>query len=273
MTFRDKLQGASTENNSLLCVGLDPDVTKMSPKVAKTKEPLYEFCKAIIDATADVACVYKPNSAFFEAHGDKGIAQLKKVCAYIQKEYPFVPILLDYKRGDIGNTNSFYAQFAFDYLGVDAITIQPYQGQEAIEVFLEYKDKGIIVLCRTSNPGSGEFQTLEVDGEKLYMIVAKRVMNEWNSNHNCALVMGSPYPEELAAARQELGDDVLFLIPGAGTQGGSIENTVKAGKDKNGAGMMINSSREILYASNGDDFATTARAKALELRDEINKYR
>lgn len=273
MDFKSKLAKSWVKSGSLLCVGLDPDISKMPKSLANRPEPLFNFNRTIIDATADLVCVYKPNSAFYEAAGEAGIKQLKKTCDYLIQNYPHIPILLDYKRGDIGNTNNYYAQFAFDYLNVDAITIQPYQGKEANESYLTYKDKGIIVLCRTSNPGSGEFQNLEVNGEKLYMFVAKKVMNEWNENKNCALVIGSPYPQELATVRKELGDSVLFLIPGVGTQGGSIEATVKAGVNKAGNGVIINSSREILYASHSDNFAKAARKKAVMLKDEINRYR
>ena len=273
MNFKRKLSKSWENSGSLLCVGLDPDVIKMSSTIAKSAEPLFTFNKAIIDATADQVCVYKPNSAMYEAYGSSGIEQLKKTCEYLQSNHPTIPILLDFKRADIGNTNNYYAQFAFDYLGVDAITINPYMGKEANEAFLAYKDKGIFILCRTSNPGAGEFQDLETDGKKLYQTVAENVMKKWDDNNNCALVIGSPYPKELATIRKSLNDDTIFLIPGAGTQGGSIEATVRAGVNKSGTGVIINSSREIIYASNDDDFTEAARQKAVMLRDEINKYR
>jgi orotidine-5'-phosphate decarboxylase len=273
MGFKEKLTASWEKSGSLLCVGLDPDLAKLPASMVGGNEPLFEFNKAIIDATADLACVFKPNSAMYEAYGASGIGQLQKTCNYLRKNYPEIPILLDFKRADIGNTNTYYAQFAFDYLGVDAITINPYMGKEANEAFLAYQDKGIVVLCRTSNPGAGELQDLEIDGKRLYRIVAEHVMNEWNKNNNCSLVIGSPYPEELAEIRQMLGDEVIFLIPGAGTQGGEIEKTVKAGINSKGAGVIINSSREILFASNGEDFAEAARKKATLLKDEINKYR
>lgn len=270
MTFREKLDEVVKQNNSLLCIGLDPDTSKLPVSVYGG---LFEFNKAIIDATADLVCAYKPNSAFYESAGASGVKQLKKTCDYINKNHPAIPIVLDFKRGDIGNTNAFYAEFAFDYLGVDAVTIHPYMGKEANEVYFTYKDKGIMILCRTSNPGAGEFQDLEVGDKKLYEIVAQNVMDAWNDNNNCSLVIGSPYPEELARIRKNIGNDVLFLVPGAGTQGGSIEDTVRAGVNKQGTGMIINSSREVLYVSNGNDFAEAAAIKARSLRDEINKYR
>lgn len=273
MTFLEKLETSVTQNNSLLCIGLDPDITKLPKVIGGKADPLVAFNKVIIDATADLVCAFKPNSAFYEALGADGIKQLRDTTQYIHDTYPHTPILLDYKRGDIGNTNKYYAQFAFDYLSVDAITISPYMGKEANEAYLAHTDKGIFVLCRTSNPGAGEFQDLEHNGKKLYQIVAERIMNEWNDNKNCGLVIGSPYPTELATIRKLIGDDVLMLVPGAGTQGGDIEATVKAAVNASGTGVIINSSREIIYASNGADFAEAARAKTQTLKTEINKYR
>ncbi|HEY1645444.1 MAG TPA: orotidine-5'-phosphate decarboxylase, partial [Candidatus Saccharimonadales bacterium] len=218
-------------------------------------------------------CAYKLNSAMYEANGSDGIAQLQKSCEYLKLHYPDIPIILDFKRGDIGNTNSYYAQFAFDYLGVDAITISPYMGKEANKAFLAYKNKGIFVLCRTSNPGAGEFQDLEVAGEKLFEVVAKEVMRTWNGNSNCGLVVGSPYPEEQSIIRKLVGDDVIFLVPGVGAQGGSIEATVRSSLNSSKSGIIINSSRAIIFASNGTDFASAAAKEAKRTRDEINRYR
>ncbi len=273
MKFSEKLEQAVKKNNSLLCVGLDPDYPRLPEAVRQSDAPLFTFNKAIIDATADLACVFKPNSAFYEAAGDDGIRQLQQTCAYIQSRHPDIPIILDFKRGDIGNTNEHYAKFAFDYLRVDAVTIHPYMGREANEAFLAHKDKGIIVLCRTSNPGAGEFQDLEIKDKKLYQHVAEQIMGVWNAHGNCSLVMGSPYPGDLAWARQTFGEDALFLIPGLGAQGGDVEKTVRAGVNGKGRGIMINSSRQTLYAGSGPDFAEAARNHAALLRDEINKYR
>jgi orotidine-5'-phosphate decarboxylase len=273
MLFIDKLTAAVDQNNSLLCVGLDPDITKIPASVVGKEKPLFEFNKAIIDATADLVCAFKPNSAFYEASGAAGIEQLKLTTEYIRSKYAHLPIILDFKRGDIGNTNDYYAKFAFEYLKVDAITISPYMGLAANEPFLKYKEKGIIVLCRTSNPGAGEFQDLEVDGKKLYRIIAQEVMTKWNTNNNCLLVIGSPYPKELAEMRQLLGDKVVFLVPGLGTQGGDAKQTVQAGISSHGTGIIVNSSREVIYASSGTDFANAARIKATQLRDEINSAR
>lgn len=273
MTFSQLLQNAAEKNDSLLCIGLDPDLAKLSPSMQKKANPLFEFNKAIIDTTADLVCAFKPNSAFYEAGGDAGVFQLKKTCDYLRASHPDIPIILDFKRGDIGNTNEHYANFAFEYLGVDAVTIHPYLGREANEPYLHYRDKGIIVLCRTSNPGAGEFQDSEAGGKKLYQLVAEHVAKEWNGHGNCHLVMGAPYPEELAWVRESVGEDMWFLAPGGGTQGGDFGQMVRAGVNKRGTGVMANSSREVLYASSNDDFAEAARAKALSIRNEINKYR
>lgn len=273
MDFRQKLEAASADHDSLLCVGLDPDTSKMPPSIAKGSQPLFTFNQAIIDATAELVCAFKLNSAMYEATGEHGVEQLHKTCRYLQKYCPDVPIILDFKRGDIGNTNTYYAQFAFDNLGVDAITISPYLGREANEAFLSYKDKGIIVLCRTSNPGAGEFQDLMIDGRPLYVHVAKHVRDSWNENGNCHLVVGAPYPVEMAEIRQLVGDDMIILAPGVGTQAGSVEATIKAGINSTGTGLIINASRDVIYASSDDDFVEAARQKATTLRDEINKYR
>lgn len=273
MDFQSKLTAAQDKNDSLLCVGLDPDMEKLPASVKTSAAPYFEFNKAIIDATADLVCAYKPNSAFYEGLGLDGIQQLKQTCDYIAQTYPEIPIILDYKRADIGNTNKYYADFAFGYLHVDAVTIQPYLGRNAVQVFLDYKNKGIIVLAKTSNEGSGEFQDLEVNGRKLYLEVAEKVTKEWNANGNCLLVVGATYPAELADMRQLVGDDMTFLVPGIGAQGGDVEATVKAGLNTAGKGIVINSARDIIYASNGEDFGEAARVRVQSTRDEINKYR
>jgi orotidine-5'-phosphate decarboxylase len=272
-SFKSKLAKAVETNNSLVCVGLDPDRTKMSASLQNSTDALFEFNKAIIDATADLVCAFKPNSAFYEAEGDSGVAQLKKTCDYILQNYPNVPIILDAKRADIGNTNDAYAKFAFVWLNVDALTIQPYLGREAVQPFLDYRDKGSIILCRTSNPGAGEFQDLKVEGEQLYKLVARNVAGQWNSAGNCSLVVGSTYPEELAAVREIVGPDMDILLPGIGAQGGDLAKSLAAGLNPAKTGLIISSTREIIYASSGDDFAEAAREKTSRLRDEINKYR
>lgn len=262
MDFITQLETARQKNNSLLCIGLDPDQTKIPNQLGA-----FEFCKEIVDATADLVCAYKPNSAFFESRGADGIAALKRLCQYVRSKD--LPVILDYKRGDIGNSNEHYAKFAFEYLEADAITVQPYQGQAAVQAFLDHKDKGIIVLCRTSNEGAGEFQDLDVSGQPLYLKVAQNVAHDWNANGNCMLVVGATAPDELARVREAVGDQMYLLVPGVGAQGGDVAATLKAGGDK----LIINSSRAVLYASDGPDFAAAARTVALESRNEINKYR
>ena len=273
MDFINKLKAIWEKNNSLLCVGLDPDMSKLPSHLQDSEAPYLTFNKGIIDATADLVCAYKPNSAFYEARGAAGIQELQLTCAYIQEKYPHIPIILDFKRGDIGNTNEQYAAFAFDYIGADAVTIQPWQGGEAVQTFLGYKDKGIIVLDRTSNPGSGEFQDLLVDDRKLYLQVAQNVRDKWNKNGNCLLVVGATFPQEMAEIRELVGNDMVFLVPGFGAQGGQAEATIKAGLNSEGRGLIINSSRSIIFASSGEDFDEAARLKATNYRDELNQYR
>ena len=268
MIFADKLKASATNTNSLVCVGLDSDVEKLPAGVDQLA-----FNKAIVDATHDLVCAYKPNTAFYEAQGAEGIQVLKDTCDYIRSVAPEVLIILDAKRADIGNTNAGYVQFAYDYLGADAITLHPYLGSEALEPFLKRGDKGAIILCRTSNPGSGEFQDRPIDGHKLYEHVAKMVANDWNGQQNCMLVVGATYPEEAARVRALVGDDVWFLVPGVGAQGGSVEATMNAAQNSHGDGLIISSSRDILFASSGSDFAEAARAKAETLRSEIITYR
>ncbi|MDP1722937.1 MAG: orotidine-5'-phosphate decarboxylase [Candidatus Gottesmanbacteria bacterium] len=272
MTFQQKLDDIVSKNNSLVCVGLDSDISKIPEHTKKEKYPQFSFNKAIIDATHDVVCAYKPNSAFYEAFGAAGITELKMTCDYLHQSYPEIPIILDAKRADIGSTNEGYASYAFDYLGVDAITLHPYLGREALQPFFDRKDKGCIILCKTSNPGAGEFQDLKTGGKPLYQVVAQKVTNEWNINGNCMLVVGAPYPEELAIVRRIVGDMTL-LVPGIGTQGGDIEKAVKAGINSTGAGMIINASRSIIFASSGSDYVKQARSETVRLRAAINTHR
>lgn len=272
MDFITKLHSAWTSNNSLLCVGLDPELSKLPKYLQSAANPLFEFNKAIIDATADLVCAFKPNSAFYEALGPDGISQLKQTSDYIHEHYPNIPIILDAKRADIGNTNNGYVDFIYDYLNMDAVTLHPYLGREALEPFLSRADKGAIILCRTSNPGAAEFQDLQVDNHPLYEYVAKTIAISWNANKNCLLVVGATYPDEMKAIRNLVGD-LAFLVPGIGAQGGDIRAVMQVGTDSQKQGMIISSSRGVIYASAGDDFASAARAEAVKLRDEINQYR
>ncbi len=272
MVFNKKLERIVKKNNSLLCIGLDSDFEKIPSHLKKEENSTFLFNKQIIDATCDLVCAYKPNSAFYEARGEEGIRQLKMSCDYIRKKYPEIVIILDAKRGDIGSTNKGYVEFIFDYLGVDAVTLHPYLGKEAIEPFLAREDKGCIILCRTSNPGAGEIQDLVCGGEPLYIKIAKKVVKDWNKRGNCLMVVGATYPRELSRVRKIAGE-MNFLVPGIGIQGGEIEKAVRAGLNSKKAGMIINSSRGIIFASNKKDFAKRAREETLKLRDEINRFR
>ncbi len=272
MTFQQKLDRIVERNNSLLCVGLDPVMEKL-PEILKTSDtPFFDFNKEIIDATSDLVYCYKPNSAFYEALGEKGIGELKKTCDYIKSHYPDMPIILDAKRGDLVDTNKGYTTYAFDYIGADAVTLHSYLGGEVLKPFLDRKDKGCIIMCKNSNPDSGEFQNLLVDGKPLYLKVAENFAKKWNYNNNVLLVVGSTYPEELGSVRKIVGD-MTILVPGMGAQGGDIEKSLKYGLNKEGRGIILSTSRVVLYASSGKDFAKKSREKATELRDTINKYR
>jgi orotidine-5'-phosphate decarboxylase len=274
MTFITKLSAAWTAHDSLLCVGLDPDVAKFPADLQEQPDGIFLFCKAIIDATADAACAFKPQIAYFAALGAED--QLQAICAYLREQYPHIPIVLDAKRGDIGATAEQYAREAFERYGADAVTVNPYMGFDSIAPYLEWKDRGVIILCRTSNLGGSDLQFLKVDGMPLYQHVAHLVAEKWNSNGQCGLVVGATFPEELAQVRKIVGDMPL-LVPGIGAQGGDIEATVTAGRVANGTGMMINSSRAILYAKanqkEGEDFAQAAQRAARATRDAINQFR
>ena len=274
MTFINKLAAAWSANNSLLCVGLDPDFNKMPAELQGRPDAIFEFCKAIIDATADTACAFKPQIAYFAALGAED--QLEAICGYLREHYPQLPIVLDAKRGDIGATAEQYAREAFERYGADAVTLNPYMGFDSVAPYLERTERGAIILCRTSNPGGSDLQFLTVDGKPLYQHVARLVAEKWNTNGQCGLVVGATFPAELAEVRRIVGDMPL-LVPGIGAQGGDVQATVTAGRTAGGSGMMINSSRAILYAKPdqqaGEDFAQAARRVALETRDAINLYR
>ena len=267
MGFHDKLRSAWTATDSMLCVGLDPDPARMPAGLASDPEGVFEFCAGIVDATAHVACAFKPQIAYFAAM--RAEDQLERLCAHIRDRHPHAVLVLDAKRGDIGPTAEKYADEAFHRYEADAVTVNPYLGTDSLEPFLAHAGKGVIVLCRTSNPGSGDFQSLEVNGEPLYERVARMAVDRWSSLGEIALVVGATYPIELARVRAIVGD-LPLLVPGIGAQGGDVEATVRAGRDSSGRGMMINSSRAILYASAGDDWAAAARAVAETTRAQIN---
>lgn len=272
MDFSQKFNSLIEKNNSLLCVGLDPDFEKLPEFIKRTDSPQFEFNKAIIDATHDLVCVYKPNPAFYEARGDRGVKELKMTCDYIRETYPEIPFIVDAKRGDIGNTNNGYVKYCFDYLQADAMTVMPYLGIESLAPYFARKEKGIIVGCHSSNPGAVEFQELTVNGKKLYELVAEELVKQHGDNPNCMMFMGATYPEQLTEIRKIVGD-MTFLVPGVGAQGGSVESFVKAGKNSKNAGLIINASRSIIFASTSEDFPQKAREEAEKLRHEINLYR
>ena len=268
-TFNQQLQSAWASQGSMLGVGFDPDPKRLPQSLQGKPEGIFEFCREIADATADLVCAFKPQFAYFASQ--RAEAQLEKLIGYLKDKYPNIPVILDSKRGDIGSTADHYALEAFERYGADAVTVNPYMGFDTIEPYLKHAGKGVIVLCRTSNPGGSDLQFLNVNsGELLYLHVAKLASQKWNSSGQISLVVGATFPEEIAKVRAIVGDMPL-LIPGIGAQGGDIDATVKAGciSGAPGTGMMINSSRAILYASSGTDFAEAARAVAQSTRDAL----
>lgn len=272
MNFIHKLDNAIRQHDSLLCVGLDPDIARFPGVLKGRSDAVFEFCRAVIDATAPYACAFKPQIAYFAALAAED--QLQAICDYLNQYYPEIPIILDAKRGDIGATAEQYAREAFERYKADAVTVNPYMGFDSIEPYLQWSEKGVIVLCRTSNPGGSDLQFLTVNGVPLYQHVARLVAQQWNRNGQCALVVGATFPEEIAEVRKIVGEMPL-LVPGIGAQGGDIQATVLSGQTRDGTGMMINSSRAILYAkpADGEGFADAAARVAMVTRDAINAYR
>lgn len=264
MAILEKYETRVAKVNSLVCVGLDSDLRKLPERFHKESQPQAAFNKYIIDATAPYAAAFKPNIAFYEARGATGLAELKTTMEYLQEQHPDVFTICDCKRADIGSTNEGYVEELYDWFGFDAVTVHPYLGKEALKPFLIRKDKMVIVLCRTSNSGSGELQNLSVGGRPLWQEVLCRVRDEWNEHGNCALVMGATYPKELQEART-LAPDMTFLVPGVGAQGGSVED-IRGGLRPDGGGLIINSSRGII-------FDTDPAAAARQLRDGLNAVR
>lgn len=260
MTFAQKLEKAIIKNNSLLCVGLDPD-----PFQGVSFKGLYGFNKQIIDQTADLVCCYKPQIAFYAAAGTEGLQDLKRTIGYIHKNYPTIPVLLDAKRGDIGHTSEMYVKEVFDVFKAEAVTVNPYCGFDAVEPFAKRNDRGIFVICRTSNLSATDFQDLKIGRDPLYVKIAKEIIR-WSKKYpNVYLEIGATWPGEIGVLRR-LTPNMIFLVAGIGVQGGDLKSTLKNGLTKNGDGLIINSSRGIIYAQN-------PRAAAHKLRDEINKYR
>ncbi len=271
MHFMSALADAWHTRNSLLCVGLDPDPARFPAHLQGRSDAIFSFCRDIVDATADLVCAFKPQIAYFAAH--RAEDQLEALIDHIHQRHPGVPVILDAKRGDIGSTAEQYAVEAFERFSADAVTLNPYMGRDSVTPYLAWKDKGVILLCRTSNPGGSDLQFLDVGGgERLFERVARLVSGEWNDNGNCALVVGATFPAEIARVRALVGDMPL-LVPGIGAQGGDVAATLAAGRTAAGTGLIINSSRAVLYAGHDEDFASAARRVALATRDEINLHR
>jgi orotidine-5'-phosphate decarboxylase len=280
MDFAERLARAQVSSGSLVCVGLDPDPAKLPKDLAGTAElrghqdlfagaaPIYAFNRRIVDATADIAAAYKPQIAFYSALGAE--EQLVASIRYIRERAPSALVILDAKRNDIGNTAEAYVREAFDRYGADAVTVNPYMGEDSVRPFLVRRDRGAILLCRTSNPGAGDFQDLLVDGQPLYRRVAERAAAQWNEHGNLMLVVGATCPREMADLRRA-HPELSFLVPGIGAQGGDLDATLAAGLDARGAGLLISSSRNIIYAGGGG--AGSIRAAAAELAAAINKQR
>lgn len=270
MSFMHALRRRWQQADTLVCVGLDPEPVRFPARYARESDAVFAFCRDIVDATAEFVCAFKPQIAHFAALGAEDA--LARLIAHIHAAHPGIPVILDAKRGDIGSTAQHYAAEAFDRYRADAVTVNPYLGRDSLEPFLARADKGVIVLCRTSNPGAGDLQDLPVHGRPLYRHVARTVAQEWNVHGNCALVVGATWPEQLREVRADVGD-VPFLVPGVGAQGGDVEAVVRNARTADGSGLIVSSSRAILYASAGEDFADAARTAARTLRDAINRWR
>jgi orotidine-5'-phosphate decarboxylase len=274
MTFLEQLQGAERQNGSLLCVGLDPEPSKFPAGLKGDASKIYDFCAQIVDATADLAISFKPQIAYFAAH--RAEDQLEKLMEHMRRNAPHVPVILDAKRGDIGSTAEQYAKEAFERYGADAVTLSPFMGFDSVQPYLKYHGKGAFLLCRTSNPGGDDLQNqrlASVEGQPLmYEHIAKLAQGPWNLNGQLGLVVGATYPAEIERVRS-LAPTLPLLIPGVGAQGGDAVATIKAGyRQSNGAAtgaVIVNSSRAILYASSGDDFAQAARKEAMRTRDVL----
>ncbi|AOH35263.1 orotidine-5'-phosphate decarboxylase [Luteimonas sp. JM171] len=269
-TLRKRWQAADT----LVCVGLDPEPAKFPARFAGDPDAVFNFCRDIADTTAEYACAFKPQIAHFAALGAEDA--LARLIAHLHAAHPGIPVILDAKRGDIGSTARHYAREAFDRYRADAVTANPYLGRDSVQPFLDRADRGVVILCRTSNPGAADLQDLPVRtgaGERpLYQHIAQTIARDWNSHGNCALVVGATWPGQLREVRAIVGDMPL-LVPGVGAQGGDAGAVVRNARTADGTGLMVSSSRAILYASNGDDYAGAAANAARELRDTINRHR
>ena len=274
--FNATLAARWAASGSLLCVGIDPEPGRYPSTLVDDPDRVFSFGKAIIDATAEYACAFKPQIAHFAAQGAEDA--LERLIAYVHAAHPGIPVILDAKRGDIGSTALNYAREAFDRFRADAVTANPYLGSDSLAPYLERADKGVVVLCRTSNPGAADLQDLPVasaDGatRPLYQRVTEKAARDWNANGNLSLVVGATWPEQLGEVRAIVGPSIPLLVPGIGAQGGDVEAVLKHGLNADRTGLIISSSRAILYASGGADFADAAARVARETRDLINRYR
>lgn len=269
MKFVEMLKARWRTVDTLLCVGLDPDPQRFPEHLRGSGDSIFDFCRSIVDATADFVCAFKPQIAYFASAGAEDA--LQRLVAYIRQTHPAVPVILDAKRGDMATTAQHYAREVFERYDAHAVTLSPYLGFDSIEPYLAYADRGAFLLCRTSNPGGDDLQMLDSGGEYLYECVA-RLAAKWNRSGQLGLVVGATYPNELARVRELVGEMPL-LVPGIGAQGGDVEASVKAGQTADGAGIVFNSSRAIIYASQADDFAVAAQRAAQSARDQINRYR
>ncbi|MFD0739101.1 orotidine-5'-phosphate decarboxylase [Lysobacter koreensis] len=275
MNFITALKHRWRDADSLVCVGLDPEPARFPQKFADNPDAVFAFCRDIVDATAEYACSFKPQIAHFAALGAEDA--LARLVAHVHARHPGVPVILDSKRGDIGSTAQHYAGEAFDRYAADAVTANPYLGRDSVQPFLDRADRGVVVLCRTSNPGAGDLQDLLVQSDDgvarpLYQHVAQKVARDWNGHGNCALVVGATWPAQLREVRAIVGEMPL-LVPGVGAQGGDVEAVVSNARTSDGTGLIVSSSRAILYASNGGDYTEAAAQAAKSLRDEINRHR
>ncbi len=268
LNFQKKYQTASQRNNSLLCIGLDTDISKLPKSVLNSSNPVLYFNKKIIDATSDLVCCYKPNYAFYGVLGDRGWSTLRETIEYIPKD---IPVLVDAKIGDIGNTSSLYARMFFEELNADALTVTPYMGEDCVLPFLDYRDRTTFIVCLTSNKGADDFEKSLSDGSPLFEHVINKAL-EWSPNKNCGLVIGATQPDYFSRVRL-LAPDMPLLIPGIGAQGGNPKEVVIHGQDSRGGGIIVNSSRGIIFSSTNKDYAQAARESAKNLRDELNRYR
>lgn len=271
MTFMQQLRQRWHQADTLVCVGLDPEPAQFPARFGTDADAVFNFCRDIVDATAPYVCCFKPQIAHFAALGAEHA--LQRLIAHVHAAHPGIPVILDAKRGDIGSTARYYAAEAFDRYAADAVTANPYLGRDSLQPFLDRADKGVVILCHTSNPGAADLQDLALaDGRPLYQHVAATVAGQWNDHGNCMLVVGATWPGQLREVRAIVGD-LPFLVPGVGAQGGDVEAVVRNAKTADGTGLVISSSRAILYASSSDDYAEAAAHAARTLRDQINLFR